>query len=63
MVHVATTADELTDEEARMNELLRGKTIDVVRRNKAGALVVFFEDGTRLFVDHRTDGFEFSITG
>lgn len=63
MVLVAATSDELEDEASRMNELLQGKTVAYINRPKSGVLVVGFKDGTRLFVDHRVDGFEFSITG
>lgn len=63
MVLVATTSEELEDEASRMNELLQGKTVAYIDRPWPGVLVVGFEDGTRLFADHRVDGFEFSITG
>lgn len=60
MVLIARTPEEL--EAARLNELLRGKTVKIVHRHKPGELDVQFEDGTRLYVDHHSDGLEFSVT-
>ncbi len=62
MPTVAKTADELLDEARRLNELLKHKTVKTVWRHRPDELAIEFEDGTRLFVDGRTDGLEFSIT-
>ena len=43
--------DELASEAARATEMLRGRTIRVVRRHRASELLIEFDDGTRLFID------------
>lgn len=63
MATIARTLKELKDEATRLNELLRGKTVQIVYRHKPGELVLSFEDGTSLFVDNHIDGLEFSVTG
>lgn len=62
MAIIARTFEELADEATRLNELLQGKTVQIVYRHKPGELVLSFEDGTSLYVDNRTDGLEFSVT-
>jgi hypothetical protein len=57
------TQPSLEEEAARLGELLRGKTVRRVRRHRRTALLIEFEDGTRLFVDRSDKGLEFSVTG
>jgi hypothetical protein len=54
---------ELEDEATKLTDLLRGKTVRVVRRHRVGELLIEFDDDTRLFVNNVPDGFEFSVTG
>jgi len=49
-------------EAARATEMLRDKTVSVVWRHRVGEVGIEFTDGTRLFVDHTSDGVELSIT-
>jgi hypothetical protein len=52
----------LDEEERRATEMLRGKTVKVVQRHRAGEVVIEFSDETRLFVD-AAGPLELSITG
>jgi hypothetical protein len=54
---------ELEVEATKLTDLLRGKVVNVVKRHKSGEVLVEFDDGTRLFVNHIADGLEFSVTG
>jgi len=58
----ASMAD-LEDESRKLTDLLRGKTVKVVIRQRSREVVIEFDDGTRLFVDNISDGLEFSVTG
>ena len=52
----------LDEEERRATEMLKGKTVKVVRRHRATEVVVEFSDETRLFVD-AAGPLELSING
>lgn len=52
----------LVDEEKELMNLLRGKVITLVKRRRPGELLIEFSDGTRLFVDHKAEGLELSVT-
>ena len=54
---------ELEGEATKLTDLLRGKTVKLVRRHRSGEWVIEFDDGTCLFVDNIPDGLEFSVTG
>lgn len=56
-------ATQLEDEAERASEMLRGKVVARVIRNRPTEVLVEFADGTRLFVDRATDALELSITG
>ena len=53
----------LEDEAAKLTELLRGKTVKLVKRRRLGELMIEFDDETRLFVNNIPDGLELSVTG
>ena len=53
---------DLEQEAKRATEMLKGKTIFQVSRNRVGEVCIECTDGTRLFVDHQPDGIELSIT-
>lgn len=55
MVDLASESDTAT-------EMLKGRSVRVVRRHRETELLIEFEDGTRLFVDSQT-ALELSITG
>ncbi len=59
---MAEEKSKLELEAARATEMLRGKTVWTVWRHRQGEVTVQFTDGTRLFVDHTSDGVELSIT-
>jgi hypothetical protein len=63
MPPVATTKTELSEEAARLIDILRDKTVKTVWRHRPGELGIEFTDGTRLFVDHHESGLELSVTG
>jgi hypothetical protein len=52
----------LDEEEQRATEMLRGKTVKVVRRHRAAEVMIEFSDETRHYVDAR-GSVELSITG
>ena len=52
----------LSEEAKRATRMLKGKAVRVVRRHRRGELLIEFDDGTRLFVDHVTLGLELSVT-
>ena len=52
----------LDEEERRAMEMLKGKTVKVVRRHRATEVVIEFSDETRLFVD-AAGPLELSING
>ena len=54
--------DNLNEEAARVTEMLQGKTVARVMRNRPDEVVIEFEDGTRVFVDRSETGVEVSIT-
>jgi hypothetical protein len=53
---------ELEDEAIKLTDLIRGKTVEVVRRHRSGEVLIEFNNGTRLFINAIPDGLEFSIT-
>lgn len=53
---------ELKSEAKQMTALLKGKAVKLCARHRPDELVVFFNDGTRLFVDSKSE-LDFSITG
>jgi hypothetical protein len=54
---------DLEDEGTKLTDLLRGKTVKIVRRHRSGEVMIEFDDGTCLFVNNISDGLEFSVTG
>ena len=54
---------DLENEGRKLTDLLRGKTVKVVRRHRSREVVIVFDDGTTLFVDNISGGLEFSVTG
>jgi len=54
--------NDLHDEAARATEMLQGKTVARVMRNRPGEVVIEFQDGTRVFIDRSETGVELSIT-
>ncbi|WP_202796596.1 hypothetical protein [Hylemonella gracilis] len=54
---------QLEDEAERASEMLRGKVIAKVIRNRPTEVLLEFTDGTRLFVDRTVDALELSVTG
>ena len=53
----------LEQEVAELGRLLVGKTVARIWRHRPSELVLEFVDGTRLFIDHKTDSLEISVTG
>lgn len=53
----------LAEEEKRLNELLKGKTVLRIVRNRPKEILVEFDDATRLFVNHEDDALDLSVTG
>jgi hypothetical protein len=52
------------DEEAKQGtKLLQGKIVAKVIRTRIGEVGIEFTDGTRIFIDHKPEGLEISITG
>lgn len=56
------TGITLEEEADRLTELLRGKVVKLCARHETGELVIIFKDGTRLFVNARSE-LELSVTG
>ena len=54
---------QLEDEAERASEMLRGKVVARVIRNRPTEVLLEFTDGTRLFVDRADDALKLSITG
>jgi hypothetical protein len=54
--------EDLENEAKKLTNLLRGKSIKLVRRHRVREVVIEFEDGTRLFVDAASDPLEFAVT-
>ena len=52
----------LQEEATRLSQLLKGKTVRIVRRHRLTELLIEFEDGARLYVDRSDSGLEFSVT-
>ena len=50
------------EESTRATELLRGKVVARVVRDKQSEVLVEFTDGTRMFVDQADGALELSIT-
>ena len=60
---MTTNDDEkLKAEGRRASRMLKGKIVKVVRRHRAGEVLIEFTDGARLFVDAKGDEIELSIT-
>jgi len=55
-------ANQLEQEASRATEMLEGKVVRCLRRQRAGEVQIEFVDGTRLFVDQRAEKLELSIT-
>jgi hypothetical protein len=53
----------LKEEAKRASEMLKGKVIAKVMRQRVKEICIEFTDGTRLFVDHQSDNLEISISG
>ena len=54
--------DDLVNEADRATEMLKGRSVRLVRRHRANEVLIEFEDGTRLVVDSQSP-VELSITG
>lgn len=57
---------KLTEEQSRLNILLKSKKVAKIFRRKRHEVVIEFEDGARLFVntiDERKSPIEISVTG
>ena len=52
----------LSTESFQATELLKGKTISVIKKLRKKEILIEFTDGTRLFVDWKQNELEFSIT-
>lgn len=52
----------LEEEARKANELLHGKIVAKVWRHRHKEIGIEFTDGTRLFIDHRPNELEVSIT-
>jgi hypothetical protein len=59
---VATSLHALRSEARKATRMLKGKIVDRVWRYRPKEIVIQFTDGSRLFVDMKTKGLEFSIT-
>lgn len=57
------SAKDLADEATRATEMLQGKVIARITRQRETEVLVEFADGTRLFIDRSGPGVELSITG
>lgn len=53
----------LKKEEKKATELLKGKIVKRIRRNRNDEVIVEFQDGTRFSFDWRENEFDLSITG
>ena len=53
----------LDDEAKKLTDLLRGKSVKLIRRHRSTEVLLEFDDGTRLFVNNVPAGLECSITG
>jgi len=53
---------ELEKEAWEATEMLKGKTVEIVRRHRENEMSIQFADGTRLFVNQTPTGVELSIT-
>jgi hypothetical protein len=53
---------DLNEETAALTKLLSGKIVRHVVRHRIGEVLVQFSDGTRLYVDARSDEVECSVT-
>ena len=53
----------LENESERETELLEGKIVSRVIRNRETEVLILFTDGTRLFIDKSEAGLELSVTG
>jgi hypothetical protein len=60
---IAKTMEELDAEASKATEMLRGKTVKVIRRHRPEEILIEFTDGTRLYVDRAPEGLELSIGG
>ena len=57
-----TVEERLAQESIGATELIAGKSVARVVRDRIGSVLIEFTDGTRLFVDESEDGLEISIT-
>ena len=51
------------DEATELTDLLRGRTVKVLKRHRSTEVLIEFDDGARLHVNAVPDGLEFSVTG
>jgi molybdopterin-binding protein len=54
---------DFENEAVKLTELLKGKVVKTVRRNRNSEVMIEFDDGTRLFVNMSSERLEFSVTG
>ena len=54
---------QMEEESERASDMLRGKVVARVIRDRPTEVMVEFTDGTRLFVDRVADALELSVTG
>ena len=53
----------LEKEGLKATELLKGKIVKEILRNREGEVFIKFTDGTRFFINKKEDGLDLSITG
>ena len=53
--------NKLATDAKKVTRVLAGKTVKAVRRHRTTELLIVFTDGTRLLVDHTTDGLELTM--
>jgi hypothetical protein len=50
---------DLEADAAKLTDVLKGKTVKLVKRHRFSELMIEFEDGARLFVNRNSDGLDF----
>lgn len=53
--------NKLAADARKVTRVLAGKTVKAVRHHRATEILILFTDGTRLLVDHTTDGLEITM--
>ena len=58
-----SSKNALSKESDRATAFLNGRIVKFVKRHRSNEVLVEFEDGTRLFVNAKSEPLELSITG